>query len=404
MAKSVRQRGHRARRPAARSPTVSPRTAARRPLGKRRKRATIRDGRAFAVQRLGLVHLRARSAYSGSSLRFGAAYAIRGRAGGRGRRPGGRRVAARTGASRRTRPAADGPYGPVLILWKTREKLGVNTDPRPSTGEVSRFLRFHAIVYSDSARWEGFEHRSGDIVISTPPKCGTTWTQMLCALLIFDGPRFPAPLGEVSPWLDSLTRPVEEVRAIYAAQRHRRFIKTHTPLHGLPLRDDVTYVVVDRDPRDVAISMEHHLANMDFGRFLVLRARTVGAEEAPPSLAPASDAPTERFLAFVEGGEGGPVTNLEKVLHHLDTAWQRRDAHNVALFHFADYRVDLPGEMLRLARVLGVRLDPARAAGLAAEAGLERRCVDRRLDDGHRASRKPSSATLPVEPTVSSIC
>lgn len=234
-------------------------------------------------------------------------------------------------------------------------------------------IRYRNFLW-DSARWEGFEHRSGDIVISTPPKCGTTWTQMLCALLIFDGPRFPAPLGEVSPWLDALTRPIEEVRAIYAAQRHRRFIKTHTPLDGLPLRDDVTYVVVGRDPRDVAISMEHHLANMDFGRLLVLRARSVGAEAAPrsPAPAPASDDPKGRFLAFVEGGEGGPVTNLETVLHHLDSAWQRRGAHHVALFHFADYREDLPGEMLRLARVLGVPLDPDRAARLAAEAGLER--------------------------------
>jgi aryl sulfotransferase len=37
----------------------------------------------------------------------------------------------------------------------------------------------------DSARREGFELRPDDIVISTPPKCGTTWTQMICALLIF---------------------------------------------------------------------------------------------------------------------------------------------------------------------------------------------------------------------------
>jgi aryl sulfotransferase len=232
-------------------------------------------------------------------------------------------------------------------------------------------IRYHNFVW-DSARWEGFEQRPGDIVISTPPKCGTTWTQMLCALLIFDGPRFPAPLDELSPWLDWLTQPIEEVRAIYAAQRHRRFIKTHTPLDGLPLRDDVTYVVVGRDPRDVAISMEHHLANTDFERFFELRARTVGTEEAPPAPPQVSDDPAERFRAFVEGGEGGPLTSLETVLHHLDTAWQRRGAPNVALFHYADYRADLPGEMLRLARVLGIPLGADRAADLAAEAGLER--------------------------------
>ena len=83
---------------------------------------------------------------------------------------------------------------------------------------------------SDSARWDGFEFRPGDIVISTPPKCGTTWTQMICALLIFQTPTFAAPLDLISPWLDMLTRDRDEVVADLDAQTHRRFIKTHTPL------------------------------------------------------------------------------------------------------------------------------------------------------------------------------
>src|SRR5689334_24191330 len=94
--------------------------------------------------------------------------------------------------------------------------------------------RYRSIV-ADSARWDGFAFRPGDVVISTPPKCGTTWTQMLCALLIFDGPDFPAPLDQLSPWLDMSTRPLAQVMATYAAQPHRRIVKTHTPLDGLPL-------------------------------------------------------------------------------------------------------------------------------------------------------------------------
>jgi hypothetical protein len=58
--------------------------------------------------------------------------------------------------------------------------------------------RYRSII-ADSARWDGFAFRPGDIVITTPPKCGTTWTQMLCALLIFDGSVFPAPLAVVPP-------------------------------------------------------------------------------------------------------------------------------------------------------------------------------------------------------------
>ena len=48
-------------------------------------------------------------------------------------------------------------------------------------------------LLTDNARWERFTFRPSDIVISTPAKCGTTWTQMLCALLIFDGPDSPRP-------------------------------------------------------------------------------------------------------------------------------------------------------------------------------------------------------------------
>ena len=161
-------------------------------------------------------------------------------------------------------------------------------------------MRYRSLV-ADSARWDGFEFRPGDIVISTPPKCGTTWTQMLCALLIFDGPHLPAPLDEISPWLDMCNRPLAEVRSVLAAQTHRRFIKTHTPLDGVPSHPDVTYLVVGRDPRDVAISYEHHDANMDFDHFLALRATAVGNDDLAdfPPRAPLADDPVERFRDFV---------------------------------------------------------------------------------------------------------
>jgi hypothetical protein len=197
---------------------------------------------------------------------------------------------------------------------------------------------------------------------------------MLCALLIFDGPAFPAPLGDISPWLDMCNRPLAEVTAALAAQTHRRFIKTHTPLDGLPLHADVTYLVVGRDPRDVAISTEHHTANMDFEHFLQLRAAAVGNEdlaELPPRRVPSED-PVERFRTFVADETLGGSPTLASVLHHLDMAWQRRRDPKVALFHYADLTADLPGELLRLAGVLGIPCSPERARELAAEASLAR--------------------------------
>jgi hypothetical protein len=211
-------------------------------------------------------------------------------------------------------------------------------------------------------------------VISTPPKSGTTLMQMLCALLIFDGPGFPAPLEQISPWLDMSIRPIAEVTAALAAQTHRRFIKTHTPLDGLPLRPDVTYIVVGRDPRDAAISYMHHMANLDFARFLELRAAAVGnadLDEMPARSVPSQN-PVEWFHAFIADETPSGLATLASVLHHLDTGWQRRLDQNVALFHYADLTTDLPGELLRLARVLGIPCSPERARELAPEASLER--------------------------------
>ena len=234
-------------------------------------------------------------------------------------------------------------------------------------------VRYRSLI-ADSARWDGFPFRAGDIVISTPPKCGTTWTQMLCALLIFDGPVFPAPLDDVSPWLDMCNQSIDALRAALAAQTHRRFIKTHTPLDGIPLRDEVTYVVVGRDPRDAAVSYEHHAANMDYDRFLALRTRVMGddgiAEFGQPGVLHPD--PVERMRTFVRSDQIPGPLSLAMVLHHVTTAWQRRRDRNVLLLHYADMKTDLVGEMRRLAATLGVPLTAARAKELTREAGLDR--------------------------------
>ena len=93
-------------------------------------------------------------------------------------------------------------------------------------------------------------------------------TQIICALLILQEPELPLPLDTLSPWIDMVTRARTEVFADLAAQTHRRFLKTHTPLDGIPNDPTVTYVCVGRDPRDVAVSMDHHIDNTDISAFL----------------------------------------------------------------------------------------------------------------------------------------
>ena len=128
----------------------------------------------------------------------------------------------------------------------------------------------------DNTRWEGFPFRTGDVVISTRSKSGTTWVQMICALLVFQTPQLPGPLAELSPWLDWRVVPLDDVLSTLAAQRHRRIIKTHTPLDGHPRDRRATYEVVARHPLDMALSLYHHGDNLDRRRI----ARLTGS--APP--------------------------------------------------------------------------------------------------------------------------
>src|SRR6476659_5308807 len=101
-----------------------------------------------------------------------------------------------------------------------------------NAARMAAVRRYVGTLY-DSSRWDGFELRPGDIIIAAPPKCGTTWTQMICALLILQEPELPVPLDTLSPWLDMVTRARTEVWQT-ASPEHRRFIKTRTPLDGIP--------------------------------------------------------------------------------------------------------------------------------------------------------------------------
>ncbi|MFT4294212.1 MAG: sulfotransferase domain-containing protein [Micropruina sp.] len=153
---------------------------------------------------------------------------------------------------------------------------------------------------TDSSRWSAIKLRTDDVIISTPSKCGTTWVQMICALLIF-GTELPGRLTELSPWVDMRLRPLADLQSRLSAQQHRRFLKTHTPLDGLPTLDGVTYIVAGRDPRDVAVSMDRHRANLD---------NSVIAARMPPN--------SEQRPAPQPGSSSAPITQRERILNWIN--------------------------------------------------------------------------------------
>jgi aryl sulfotransferase len=205
-------------------------------------------------------------------------------------------------------------------------------------------------------------------VISTRSKTGTTWVQMICALLIFQTPDLPAPLAELSPWLDHLIVPREQVYAELAAQERRRFIKTHTPLDGIPLDPRATYIVTARDPLDMAVSLYHQGANIDRA---LLRKLTGEPEPATPRRAPK---PLRDWLLGWIAREENPreqPDSLPGVMWHLSDAWARRAEPNVLLVHYDDLAADLPGQMRWLAGQLGITVAEETWPALARAASFE---------------------------------
>lgn len=205
----------------------------------------------------------------------------------------------------------------------------------------------------DSARWTGFPFRDGDIVISTRSKSGTTWTQMICALLVFGSSKLPAALSDLSPWLDMTTEPRADVYALLEAQQHRRFIKTHTPLDGVPLDSRATYIVVARHPLDMAVSLYHQSNNINRQRLHELLGTPAPTAPEPPPR------PVREWLLSWASATSDPRTamdSLSGVMWHLSDAWARRDQPNIVLLHYDDLSADLEAEMRKLAERLGIQI------------------------------------------------
>jgi aryl sulfotransferase len=197
--------------------------------------------------------------------------------------------------------------------------------------------------------------------------------QRIVSLLVFQSPE-PRPIMQISPWLDRyFTQPVDAVLAQLEAQTHRRFLKSHLPLDGLPFHDEVRYIHVARDGRDACMSYHNHC--------LALTAETLAAfdrfgleDEAIGRFYPRAPAdPAAFFHRWLTEGvipgddDGAPMMSF---FHFERTWWAARSRSNVLLAHFNDLQADLPGEMRRVADFLGISVAPDRWPELVAAASF----------------------------------
>jgi aryl sulfotransferase len=211
---------------------------------------------------------------------------------------------------------------------------------------------------TDTRRWTNFRHRPDDIFVCTPPKCGTTWTQAICAMLVFGTADHGQQPGVISPWIDANFAPIDEYLAQVEAQTHRRYIKTHSPFDGIPYYPECTYLAVFRDPRDVFFSQSNHRDNMN-------------DQALASAVFQTGENAFHDWLREVREPGTWDRYSLDTILHCFKTYWDHRDLPNVHLFHYSDMTRDLPGTIRAMAAATGVPVDDAQVAAYARAASFE---------------------------------
>lgn len=231
----------------------------------------------------------------------------------------------------------------------------------------------------ESSRWDGFAIRPDDIVIATYPKCGTTWTQRVVDLLVFQDPA-PRAIMDTAVWLDSrifATR--EEDVATLEAQKHRRFIKSHLPFDALPIYDTVKYIHVARDGRDAFLSWHNHQSGFTPEAKMRVGAIIMNDPALAPMMAggPPPEFPEDPevyFQTWIAHAEEDPRTEPGFELSYFDfenTYWAERGRGNLLFVHYNDMKTDLVGEMRRISEFLEIDTPPDRLATLAKAAEFD---------------------------------
>ncbi len=205
-----------------------------------------------------------------------------------------------------------------------------------------------SVVYegpiNNTTIWERFALRTGDILVVTPPKCGTTWTQIIVTSIIHGRSLSGDEMDEYSTWLDAGFRDRDERAAFLDAQTERRCIKSHSPLNGITYDPRCTYFAVYRHPIDVHFSMRKHQENMTLD---LLTARY------PEDI-------HEAFRMFLEDELYHGATDaldLHSIVHHYKTFKTWAHLPNIHLLHYADLTADLDGQVRRIAGCMGYDRD-----------------------------------------------
>ena len=178
-----------------------------------------------------------------------------------------------------------------------------------------------------------------DVVVATYDKSGTNWMMQIIHQIATSGHGSFEHVHDVAPWPDAPGGPGQAVALSEPTWRgtvtEQRPVKTHLSRSRTPLTDAARYVVVVRDPKDVAVSGYHFIRDIMFGPLMPRPATWV-----------------DQFLS-----DQGMRPSLGPWPAHVDGWWRERHRPNVLVMRYEELKQDLSGGIRRVADLMGVTLD-----------------------------------------------
>ena len=203
------------------------------------------------------------------------------------------------------------------------------------------------IPWINTSIQQRIQWRDGDVVISVPPKSGTTWMMNIVHQLRSGGDADFADVYAEVPWLEFVPAPDTDLDELVAGfdgmgTDRRRTFKTHSAPPEVPYLPpdqgpDVKYVVVVRNPDEAVASMRPFIQGHSdawFDLWQVPKEAIVGPD----------------FASFVSE-VASPMVGM--LFGFVAAWWPRRDEANVLFVHFSDLKREHEASVRRIADFLG---------------------------------------------------
>lgn len=196
--------------------------------------------------------------------------------------------------------------------------------------------------------------RDGDIVISVPPKSGTTWTMNIVYQLLTGGTDDFQDIYAEVPWIEFLGRPdqlfhevLDRLEAMPSGRR--RAFKTHSAPPQVPFYEQATgkgvkYIVVFRNPEEALVSFRPFIGqhrNEWFDLWQVPK-DALYRPDFPAFYADVVDANEMQAMFF----------------GFLASWWPLRNKTNVLYLHYTDMKRDRETAIRRVANFLNIESTP----------------------------------------------